>query len=1032
MKWILTLLVFISSYSFGQIGLRDDSTKYIRYQNQYGSRLPRFWADSAFHLPYFDTTLVKPQKAGALMMHLDKNVYKWNGAGWESTGSGGSSGPPSLTYKYIGYGGIGGVLSSGEAAFQYDSITNKLTVDNINLNGLTATRPLKLNGSKDVISTQIDLASSNDVTGILPINNTDTNTTNGLATRYALTQKSNITSLEGVLYDENSWSSISGFTQRGTTPTISSNAIAFTGGTNDFAKTIDLDTTMRERWVMHIEQQVGTVSSTSDGLAIGVRSVNPNSANGVCGILITNNTGNGGKLLLIDTYNSSVIATSASAVSFSAGDTVVFELERDRLGLTLKGWNKTTGSATVSVSYTYTLDESPAHVLPNSGTFSVFNVGGSQNMTALTINSKEAKNAPLLLAGDSKLSYYAADSQLGTLLDRVFRPTNIHGGPADRLIELLATEDDVIALTPANLAISIGSNDIGSGYSVSQTFTRYKQYVARAEAAGINVFHLLPFYQTTIVAELDSLADSIRIEYPTKIIDCRTPMRRCPSCFLASDNVHLNAAGNLLTYDVILNSGKLASYYKTPIGSAGSSALDLNDVLTNGGSSGLPMSLTGSSTTDSKLKVGSLELQPYAINNAWIGENTYFDGSNWKYRATGYAERFHFQNGHLFFETAASGSAGANVTWNLPMLADPSNNIGIGVGMDPNSPLYSDAALNITASDGRVVIPGSSATNSKFQVGSFEVSPHGANNVTIADNAYFDGANWKRRASGYASMLHFQNGFAYISTTGTSTAGSNITWTLPMLADADGNLGLGGMNQSSPSYTGASVYIPAATGKLHVINMDSTASPANMVWRDPTTKELKLAAVPGGGISDINSQTGSSQIISGGPGVSVNSSSDVHTVGLNTTLDAQVADANNTGTSATDLYSKTIAANQFTLNGQSVHFEAAGVFNDATATVNLEALFAGNGIAGTGAVTITGTGAWSMQGTIIRATSTTARVYTVVTIDNCTQKVFSTTANLTGIDWTTTNILKIQATAGGGGGGSNDITAQMWKVVFQP
>lgn len=33
--------------------------------------------------------------------------------------------------------------------------------------------------------------------------------------------------------------------------------------------------------------------------------------------------------------------------------------------------------------------------------------------------------------------------------------------------------------------------------------------------------------------------------------------------------------------------------------------------------------------------------------------------------------------------------------------------------------------------------------------------------------------------------------------------------------------------------------------------MDSTASPANMVWRDPVTKQLKLAAVPGGGTSDL-------------------------------------------------------------------------------------------------------------------------------------------------------------------------------------
>lgn len=88
MKWILAILLLVSASASAQIGLRDDSTKYIRYQYQYGSRMPRFWADSVFHLPYSDTAIVKPQKAGAIMMHLDKNVYKWNGGGWELLGSG--------------------------------------------------------------------------------------------------------------------------------------------------------------------------------------------------------------------------------------------------------------------------------------------------------------------------------------------------------------------------------------------------------------------------------------------------------------------------------------------------------------------------------------------------------------------------------------------------------------------------------------------------------------------------------------------------------------------------------------------------------------------------------------------------------------------------------------------------------------------------------------------------------------------------------------------------------------------------------
>lgn len=85
MKWIFALLLFISA---GALGQTEDSTKYIHYKYQYGSRMPRFWADSALHMPYGDTALfAKPQKPGHTMMHTDKNVYKWDSTKWVIEGA---------------------------------------------------------------------------------------------------------------------------------------------------------------------------------------------------------------------------------------------------------------------------------------------------------------------------------------------------------------------------------------------------------------------------------------------------------------------------------------------------------------------------------------------------------------------------------------------------------------------------------------------------------------------------------------------------------------------------------------------------------------------------------------------------------------------------------------------------------------------------------------------------------------------------------------------------------------------------------
>lgn len=91
MKWILAILLFVSGTAIGQ---SDDTDKYIWYKFQYGSRMPRFWADSilkAAGLVKFtglaasvDTTAYKP-----IAVNSSGNVVKL--PGWP--GSGGATGP---------------------------------------------------------------------------------------------------------------------------------------------------------------------------------------------------------------------------------------------------------------------------------------------------------------------------------------------------------------------------------------------------------------------------------------------------------------------------------------------------------------------------------------------------------------------------------------------------------------------------------------------------------------------------------------------------------------------------------------------------------------------------------------------------------------------------------------------------------------------------------------------------------------------------------------------------------------------------
>ena len=65
---------------------------------------------------------------------------------------------------------------------------------------------------------------------------------------------------------------------------------------------------------------------------------------------------------------------------------------------------------------------------------------------------------------------------------------------------------------------------------------------------------------------------------------------------------------------------------------------------------------------DSSLRLGTLEFQGYALNNAWIGDNVYYNGSNFKRRNSGAATLFYFQGEEGQFRSDVSDDAGTNVT----------------------------------------------------------------------------------------------------------------------------------------------------------------------------------------------------------------------------------------------------------------------------------------------------------------------------------------------------------------------------------
>jgi hypothetical protein len=247
----------------------------------------------------------------------------------------------------------------------------------------------------------------------------------------------------------------------------------------------------------------------------------------------------------------------------------------------------------------------------------------------------------------------------------------------------------------------------------------------------------------------------------------------------------------------------------------------------------------------------------------------------------------------------------------------------------------------------------------------------------------------------------------------------------------NGNIGIG---LTTPSF-GLHVQRTIGANKDSV-NLQTSTSTRQMLVIDTATGKFQRMTIPVG-ITSINSMTGPAISITAGTAITTSSVSNAVTIGYDRTnsdvphtIANYLTDVNNSGTSETDLYSTTVGANKLLNNGQSIHFSGTIFLSDITATSQIRGYFAGIEFGNTGGIAIGATGFLRVTGEIIRKTSTTASASLKV------EGIGLTTAyvnqfDLTGLDFTTTNIFKVTGTAGGGSGGSNDITAKPGKLTFQ-
>jgi hypothetical protein len=118
---------------------------------------------------------------------------------------------------------------------------------------------------------------------------------------------------------------------------------------------------------------------------------------------------------------------------------------------------------------------------------------------------------------------------------------------------------------------------------------------------------------------------------------------------------------------------------------------------------GQSLHINGYSTTNSQLRIGSLEIQSDDLHNTWIGENVYFDGSNFLRREAGSAGLLVFKGSEGQFRFSGSNDEGtfvsSNAVWKI--LSDGSMAVGYDIDSTPGS--FTNAGFVITSNSGMVV-----------------------------------------------------------------------------------------------------------------------------------------------------------------------------------------------------------------------------------------------------------------------------------------------------------------------------------------
>jgi len=347
------------------------------------------------------------------------------------------------------------------------------------------------------------------------------------------------------------------------------------------------------------------------------------------------------------------------------------------------------------------------------------------------------------------------------------------------------------------------------------------------------------------------------------------------STMALSINTNIDVSGNY-TYastNYALNYKQVSGvhvWYTAPSGTAGN-AITFTQTMTLDNSGNLGLGITPSTWGGGYKSIDNqIYNSSYSTNGGFAGMafNAYYNGTNWIYKNTTYANRFESTLDSFKWFNAPSGTAGNAITFTQAMTLDGSGNLGIGT-TSPSSKLtvvtsgtslaafqgaqysqirHSDGTrvlyTQVYANEARLFTETStpllfgtndiekmrldtagnlglgitpSAWDASYKAldisGNVGICGY-SNNLYALANAYVNGGIYKYKASTYASLALQTAGQHQWYTAPSGIAGNTITFTQAMTLDNNGNLGIGTTSPSSYgklSVWGGNIFVQSTT-----------------------------------------------------------------------------------------------------------------------------------------------------------------------------------------------------------------------------